>query len=63
MPTTPTRSVGWMPNCTIGLNTVMPPQNSGPALVASLVALVAVFGLKLGMVTVLAGSAALGKDA
>ena len=35
MPTTPTRSVARMSFWTIGLKTVIPPQNSGPALAAS----------------------------
>ena len=36
MPITPTRSVGCTPCITMGLNTVMPPQNSGPADSASI---------------------------
>ncbi|MCY1243136.1 hypothetical protein D3C85_1432020 [compost metagenome] len=35
MPTTPTRSVGLMPNSTSGLNTVEPAQNNGPAIAGS----------------------------
>ncbi len=31
MPITATRSVGLTPNCTSGLNTVIPPHNNGPA--------------------------------
>jgi len=36
MPITPTLCVGFTSNCTIGLNTVIPPQNSGPAVFASI---------------------------
>ncbi|EUB85215.1 hypothetical protein PMI25_000700 [Pseudomonas sp. GM30] len=35
MPTTPTRSVGLTPNCSSGLNTVEPAQNSGPTIAGS----------------------------
>ena len=35
MPTIPTRCVGRTSNCTNGLNTVTPPQNSGPAVAGS----------------------------